>query len=483
MMGIFSKIFLTMILSIPTLSWAYDVPKDTGKLEVSVTNYDLLKRFSVGLAEIAKLTKKSLVFISVSKSVSAPNQIDPFEFFFGPGPGGQRPNRKQKQEGLGSGFFIDLNKGYILTNNHVVEDADEISIKLANGGSYSAKVVGRDKNTDVAVVKIQDEKFDRNNLGQLILSEGKELDVGELVVALGAPFGLESSISFGVISATGRGNLQITQLGNFIQTDAAINPGNSGGPLVGMDGKVVGINTAIFSKSGAYNGIGFAVPAKLVRSIASKLINNGAVKRGFIGVGMQPLTDELREGLGIAKTVTGTLVAKVEANSPAGKAGIQEGDVLLEVNGSKIHNESDLTNAVGLSNPGDKIEISLLRGNQNKNLTVTVGDWPGEKIAGQQARPGKDGAKGNTFGLTVENLTSELKTELGADSSAGAVVTEVDENSTAAKAGMQPGDIIVAVNGQKTSSAKQFDEQSRSQKRLLLRIERQGSYAYVSLKK
>lgn len=481
-MGFYKKLLILAILSIPNLAWSYDIPKDTGKLEVSITSYDTLKKFSMGLAEIAKLTKKSLVFISVSKSVAQPNAVDPFEFFFGPGYGGQRPSRKQKQEGLGSGFFIDLNKGYILTNNHVVEEADEISIKLANEKTYSAKVVGRDKNTDVAVVQIKDEKFDRSNLGQLILAEGKELDVGELVVALGAPFGLESSISFGVISATGRGNLQITQLGNFIQTDAAINPGNSGGPLVGMDGKVVGINTAIFSKSGAYNGIGFAVPAKLVRSIANKLINNGSVKRGFIGVGMQPLSDELRDGLGIAKNITGTLVAKVETNSPASKAGIKEGDVLLEVNGNKIHNESDLTNAVGLSNPGENIQISLLRNGQTKTLTVTVGDWPGEKIAGQKNKPAKDGAKGGPFGLSVENLTDEVRSELGAESTVGAVVTGVENDSAAAKAGMQPGDIIVAVNGQKIANAKQFEVQARSQKRLLLRIERQGSYAYISLK-
>jgi serine protease Do len=467
---------------------AYDLPRDNGKSEISSASTDNLKKLSTGLAEIAKHTRKSLVFISVSKNItlSGQGQIDPFEFFFGPGNGrpGLRQEKKQKQEGLGSGFFIDISKGYLLTNNHVVEDADEITIKLANGKTYPGKVLGRDKNTDIAVVRISEDKFDRSGLEQLTVSEVESLDVGELVVAMGAPFGLEASLSFGVVSATGRGNLQITQLGNFIQTDAAINPGNSGGPLVGMDGKVVGINTAIFSKSGAYNGIGFAVPAKLVRSIAEKLINQGVVKRGYIGIGMQPLTDELKEGLNLGKNETGTLVRQVEPSSPASKAGIKEGDVLLQVDNKTITNESDLSNAIGLSNPGDKVQIVLWRNGEKKTVGVTVGEFPSDEVlaGGKEKDPIKP-AKGAPFGIAVQNLTADLRSELESQSKSGAVVSGVEPDSPAAKAGLMRGDIIIACNGQKITNASEFQSLASSSKRLLLRIERDGSFAFVSLKR
>ena len=488
MRNFFTNVLFCSAVIVSGSLFAYDLPKDSGKSEVGSASTDGLKKMSAGLAEIAKHTRKSLAFISVSKNVtlSGSGQMDPFEFFFGPGNGrpGLREERKQKQEGLGSGFIVDIAKGYILTNNHVVEDADEIFIKLANGKTFPGKVLGRDKNTDIAVVKVIDDKFDRTGLEQLTVSEADSLDVGELVVAMGAPFGLEASLSFGVVSATGRGNLQITQLGNFIQTDAAINPGNSGGPLVGMDGKVVGINTAIFSKSGAYNGIGFAVPAKLVRSIAPKLINQGAVKRGYIGIGMQPLTDELKEGLNLGKDETGTLVRQVEPSSPASKSGIKEGDVLLQVDNKQITNESDLTNAIGLSNPGDKVQITLWRNGAKKPITVVVGEFPGDGVArSDKEKDASKPAKGAPFGLGVQTLTSDLRNELDPQSKSGAVVAGVEPDSPAAKAGLLRGDIIIACNGQKISSAEDFKNLASGAKRLLLRIERDGSFAYVSLKK
>ena len=486
MLFFWTKRLLIAMIAVSTCALSYELPKDSGKTEISAQTSDGLRKLSSGLAEIAKHTRKSLVFISVSKNVPIGNEIDPFEFFFGPGNGGARPRkeRKQKQEGLGSGFIIDTSKGYILTNNHVVEDADEISIKLANGKTYSGKVVGRDKNTDIAVVKVSDEKFDRTGLDQLTVADGDVLEVGELVVAMGAPFGLEASLSFGVVSATGRGNLQITQLGNFIQTDAAINPGNSGGPLVGMDGKVVGINTAIFSKSGADNGIGFAVPAKLVRGIATKLINQGAVKRGYIGIQMQPLTDDLKETLNIPKNKSGTLVRVVENSSPASKAGIKEGDVLLEVEGKEILTESDLTNTIGLSSPGDKVQILLSRSGDKKAVTVIIGEFPTQGVAKNSSnREAPVSAKGMSFGIAVQNLTADIRNEIESQSKSGAIITGIEPDSPASRAGLQPGDIIVAANGQKISSASEFQSLASSEKRLLIRIEREGTFAYVSLKK
>jgi serine protease Do len=278
--------------------------------------------------------------------------------------------------------------------------------------------------------------------------------------------------------------LQITQLGNFIQTDAAINPGNSGGPLVGMDGKVVGINTAIFSKSGADNGIGFAVPAKLVRGIATKLINQGAVKRGYIGIQMQPLTDDLKETLNIPKNKSGTLVRVVENSSPASKAGIKEGDVLLEVEGKEILTESDLTNTIGLSSPGDKVQILLSRSGDKKAVTVIIGEFPTQGVAKNSSnREAPVSAKGMSFGIAVQNLTADIRNEIDSQSKSGAVITGIEPDSPASRAGLQPGDIIVAANGQKISSASEFQSLASSEKRLLIRIEREGTFAYVSLKK
>ena len=259
-------LYLSTTLLMPFQGFSYEIPRAPANTNVS-SNIKALQQMSEGISELAANANKAVVFVSISKTIKGMpfGEINPFEFFFGPQfrghPRGQAPERKQK--GVGSGFIIDLKKGLILTNNHVIEGADEISLKLANGETYDGKVLGRDKNTDVAVVKIKDKKYNRKGLGVLNLADSKKTKVGQFVIALGAPFGLEASLSFGVISALGRGNLQITNLGNFIQTDAAINPGNSGGPLLNMDGQVIGINTAIYSRSGSSAGIGFAVPAAL----------------------------------------------------------------------------------------------------------------------------------------------------------------------------------------------------------------------------
>ena len=270
----------TSSLALSAKSSNYQIPPSSTSSKIE-NKTNLLKKISSEISAISEEANRALVFVSVSKSVKT-NFNDPlFEFFFGP----RKPNQPlPKQKGLGSGFFIDLNKGYVLTNNHVIDGADEISLKLANDESYDAKVIGRDANTDVAVVQIKDKKFSRKSLSSLVLSDMGDVEVGGLVLAFGAPFSLKSSTTLGIVSAMHRGSLQITDLGNFLQTDAAINPGNSGGPLLGMDGRVVGINTAIASSTGAYNGVGFAIPADLVRDVATRLINHGKVERGYLGV-------------------------------------------------------------------------------------------------------------------------------------------------------------------------------------------------------
>ena len=337
-----------------------------------------------------------------------------------------------RSEGLGSGFIIDLEKGYILTNNHVVDGADEIDLKLANGLSYKGKIMGHDSNTDIAVVRIEDDKFSKKDLEALVLGDSEKLHVGAFVVALGAPFGLEASISFGAVSALGRGSLQITQMGDFVQTDAAINPGNSGGPLVNMDGKVVGINTAIFSKSGGYNGIGFAVPSNLVRRIANNLINNGKVSRGYIGVHFQALTDEIKTSLNIPKKTKGVIVAQVEKDGPAGKAGVKPWDVIVAIDGKNLANDRDLVSRIGLKNPGTKTKLSIVRDGKEKTLNLVIGTYPGSE---ELADSGNEDA--NSFKSTLGmNFTFK---------ESGLIVSRLEKKSPAAGR-LLPGDIILSVD-------------------------------------
>ncbi|MDD9950081.1 MAG: trypsin-like peptidase domain-containing protein, partial [Zetaproteobacteria bacterium] len=266
------------------------------------TDLSYFKKLAEESKALAKASSPALVFVSISKEVDfGMGMIDPFDLFRGGR--GYRRRPPQKQEGMGSGYFIDLERGYVLTNNHVIDGADEITLKVANGKSYSGKVVGTDPNTDIAVVQVE-EGFDKTGLSSFILADSSKVEKGEFVWGMGAPFGLEGSLSFGIISEIGRGSMAITTYGDFLQTDASINPGNSGGPLINVEGKVVGMNTAIFSKSGGDMGIGFAVPSNLVRRVANNLIN-GKSQLGYIGVFFhsKEIDDNMRSALGLGKNV------------------------------------------------------------------------------------------------------------------------------------------------------------------------------------
>ena len=368
-----------------------------------------------------------------------------------------------------------------MTNNHVIEGADEIELKLANGKSYPAKLVGRDANTDIAVLQIEDKNFARKGITELVLSKD-DPRVGEFAVALGAPFGLEASISFGVLSALGRNNLQITKLGNFIQTDAAINPGNSGGPLVSTQGKVIGINTAIYSKSGGYNGIGFAVPAKLARSVAQKLITDGKVYRGYIGVGLQVLTPEIAEGLGLKDGQKGALVKQVEKNGPAAKSGLKPGDVIVKIDNTTITSDSDLVLAIGTKSPGEKVSVEIYRDARKRTIKLTIGTWPGEQRS-SNSTPKSSTDKMDAFGLFVKPLTNELQSMYGYTSSTGVVVTNVQPGSSADDKGVRRGDVIVAINRNPVQDIKTFNKAVKGQEKLLMRIERRGEFLFIALSK
>ncbi len=338
-----------LALASPARAFAYKLP-DAAPPVAGDSTLSTLQAISRGVAKIASDSSRGVVLVSTSAG--------------------------RGREGLGSGFIVDLAEGYVITNNHVVEGARDINLKLPNGESYAGHVVGRDEKTDVAVVQIMPRDFKRDGLSALALADSDKTGVGDLVVALGSPFGLEASVSFGVVSAVGRGNLNITELGDFIQTDAAINPGNSGGPLLNAEGQVVGMNTAIFSKSGAYNGIGFSVPSKLVREIADRLIGGDKMERGYLGVQLQELTGDVADGLHLPAAVHGGLVAEIDARGPANAAGLESGDVISEVDGQPLKNATALVNVIGLMAPGRQVKLTYYRNGDVRSTSVRLGAFP-----------------------------------------------------------------------------------------------------------
>jgi len=493
---------MTMAPAIPSASAAsdYKIPNatDTGLAD---ENSAMLKKISKGVAAVSQKASEAIVFVSVYKTVKGMpfGMVDPFDFFFGPnGPGGQRqpderrgpPGRQtpQKREGgLGSGFFIDLERGYIMTNNHVIQDADEIQLKLANGETYEGKIVGRDRNTDVAVVQVKEKGFNRKGLSQLGFADSDKVGVGDFVLALGAPYGLEASLSFGIVSAVGRGTLDITKLGNFIQTDAAINPGNSGGPLVDVEGLVVGMNTAIYSRTGGYNGIGFAVPSNFAKSVAETLINEGKVSRGYVGVGLQPIDPELHKSLNLPKDTAGSLVARVVKGGPAEKAGLEPGDVITAINGKPVRNDSEVINAIGLMRPGTQTELTVLRNGKARTTKISVERWPNEpdQLAGADERDGAGNPAGKLgpLGMSVAKLSPLMKEKYRIESDTGLVITDVKPDSSAARAGIQPGDLILQANGKQVRDPEALSQVIKSGGvRTLLRIERSGQFFFVPLR-
>jgi serine protease Do len=477
---------LTLSLCQP-MAFAYSLPSSQEK-PLNDENIQALQKISRGVSTVAKHAERAVVFVSVYKTSRGlpPGMIDPFEFFFGNPGGGQRRGEgrqqpQKREEGLGSGFIIDLNQGYIMTNNHVVQDADEIQLKMPNGDTHEAKIVGRDPSTDVAIVQIKEKGFNKSGLTQLVLGNSDEVNVGDFSIAVGAPYGLEASVSFGIISAMGRGSLQITQMGNFIQTDAAINPGNSGGPLLNTSGQVIGMNTAIYSKSGGYNGIGFAVPSNLGRRIAEQLIGGGKVTRGYIGVGLQPIDAELQKSLGLPKDTTGTLVARVVEGGPADKAGIEPGDVIMSVNKQQVRNESEAINAIGLMSPGSNASMMIFRNGKSKELVAKISEYPNED--GAVAKTKGMNKEDSILGLSVQKLTPESREKHNLDSKQGLLVASVADGSEAERVGIQAGDLIMAVNGKPvTDGAALKTLVKQSGARVLLRVERAGQYFFVPLR-
>jgi serine protease Do len=401
---------------------------------------------------------------------------DPFsEFwrrFFGEPFGAPDGPRGLPRTALGSGFIIDA-KGLVVTNNHVVENADKITVKLSDEREFSAKLVGRDPKTDLAVIQITDAK---TNFPVAPLGESSSLQVGEWVVAMGSPFGLDNTLTAGVVSAKGR-QIGAGPYDNFIQTDASINPGNSGGPLVNLRGEVVGINTAIFSRSGGNLGIGFAIPIDSAKEILPELIKSGKVTRGWLGVTIQRITPEIAESLGLEKS-RGALVANVAEGSPAEQAGIKVGDVIVEYNGKPVEDSNQLPILVARSEIGKNVQAAVVRDKKRIPITIKVGELKEQEVVASAPQEGK-------LGLAVQNVTPQLAESLGLKHSDGVVVTAVQPQSPAGDAGLRRGDVIVEVNRKRIANADEFQKlvsQAKPNENLLFLIERGGTTLFLALR-
>lgn len=438
--------------------------------------------------EIAKMVKPAVVNIAASRSGKSGDgpQSSPFDdpffrrFFGDEFFKRDQPHRERKERGQGSGVIVDPN-GLIITNNHVVNKADEIRVFLSDKREFKGKLIGTDTKTDIAVVKI-----DATGLSTIPLANSDQLEVGEFVLAVGSPFGLTQSVTMGIVSAVGRASMGIAEYEDFIQTDAAINPGNSGGALVNVRGELVGINTAIFSQSGGNMGIGFAVPSNLARSIMDQLVKGGKVVRGWLGVAIQELTPELAAQFGLGDT-KGVLVSDVMDDSPAKKAGFERADVITEYDGKPMDSPTHLRNAVAQTPIGRKVSIKVIRDKKAKTIDVTIVEQPkslgqsGSEDNGESTAP-----TGVLSDLDVRELNEELASRYGIKTTErGVVIVRVKPGSTAEDVGVREGDIVLEVNRKPVTSIKSYERAvsglAKDQAVLLL-LKRKGQTIYLTLR-
>lgn len=452
-----------------------------------------LKTFSKVFVNLAKQSRPALVFIKTKREVQArgrggfPFPDDFFFPFFPPGGGGRD---RGVQEAAGSGFIVDLKSGYVLTNNHVVQEASDITVQTFDDRKFKAKLIGSEPSVDVAVLKL--ENFSSGSLKQLGLADSDVVEVGDWVVALGAPFSLPQTLTVGVVSALGRGGvLGGGAIEDFIQTDAAINPGNSGGPLLNLDGKVIGINTAISSPTGSSAGIGFAVPANMARLAAEMLINEGRVTRGFLGIDGRDFgelsPDVLRE-LKIKEDSQGTMIVGVVKGSPAERAQLKPYDVIQSLNGTAITNFAQLRTRLAFTKPGTEIKLGILRDGRAIEVKVKIGQFSPEvaQRGGQDNGSGESSGVVGEFGLSLKNLNAAQRKQLEIRSKKGVLVTAVAQDSYAAYAGLRRGDVITEVNRRSVNSVTDIDKalsgSKDKPKDLLFLIERDGRNQLIVLR-
>ena len=413
---------------------------------------------------------------------------DLFRRFQQEAPDGQREFRfgqpsipmPRERRGEGSGVIV-RNDGYIVTNNHVVEGATTIRVRLDDDREYDGTVVGVDPETDLAVIKI-----DANGLVPARFGDSDRMAIGDWVLALGSPLGLQHTMTAGIVSATGRGTLGLTDIGDFIQTDAAINPGNSGGPLINLDGEVIGISTAINTRTGFYMGVGFAIPSNIIKPVMNTIIEGGRVQRGWLGVEIGSLSPEAAEYAGFENT-QGVLISNVLPGGPAEQAGLQPGDNVTKNTGRNVADSNELLNAIAATPPGSKLTLTVCRNGQTRDFTVTLGDRSAQQLSRggrERETPGRPSAAPD-LGVTVQELTPELARQLNATGVEGVVVTRVDGDSPAAEAGLRAGDIISMVNESQVRNVQDFTNAIRNAdlgRVVRLRITRDGATVFVFVK-
>jgi serine protease Do len=448
-----------------------------GEKTVSQDTIKFLGKLSDALAEVADVVRPSVVNISTTSTVTMEENPegdlfnDPFfRRFFGDQFGHQK--RKYKSAALGSGVIVS-ESGYILTNNHVVKGADDIKVILSDKREFKGKIVGTDPRTDLAVIKINAKDLPAAKLG-----DSSKLKPGDIVLAVGTPFGLNSTITMGIVSAVGRSNVGIADFEDFIQTDAAINPGNSGGALVNTNGEVVGINTAIFSTSGGYMGVGFAIPSDMAKTVMDSIIKHGKVVRGWLGVSIQDLTPDIAKSLGI-KQQTGALVADVVKDSPAEKAGLKRGDVVISLNGKPVEDSTSLRNMVSAAAPGKSVELKIIREGKEQSVAVTLAEFKERKAV-------KKVEYNNVLkGLTMQELTASLREQIGVpENMNGVVITDIGADSPA-QGILQAGDVVLEVNRHDIKNLSDYDQlvsKIGEKDSVLLLIYREGGTIYITLR-
>jgi len=467
----------------------------SNKVSIDPSGIDTARSFEKVFSQVVEQVKPAVVSITSVKAFKHPRerqrempndrfhsqprqkQQDPFrdfwdffgDDFFDKYLKPRYPEEDFKIQGLGSGVIVDSENGYLVTNNHVVEDADELTVALDDRREFKGTIVGTDPQTDIAIVKIEGKDLPSAKLG-----DSDSIKVGQWAIAIGNPFGLSQTVSVGVISAIGRANVGVAQYEDMIQTDAAINPGNSGGPLVDLNGEVIGINTAIFTRSGGYQGIGFAIPVNMVKAIMKDLIEKGKVTRGWLGVAIQDISPDLAKSFGVNVT-EGVIVSDVQDNSPAKEAGLERGDIIINYDGKPMRDVNHLRNTVAQTEVGKKVKVTVLRNGEEKTLMVKIGEQPSDLFAAAPSGtlPEKE------LGITVQTLTKEIAKNMGLEDETGVIVTEVQPGGPGAMVGMREGDIIKEVNRKKITTAEEFNSAVKSgdkKKGILLLIKR-GEYS------
>ncbi len=434
-----------------------------------------------GFAPVVKSVLPDVVNISTSKVVRAQAELPDqmfngpfFRQFFGPGFENRSQNpRSEREESLGSGVIVSP-EGYILTNNHVIEGATDVKVTLSNKRQMQAKVVGADPKTDIAVLKVEGTGYPAITIG-----DSSKVQVGDYALAIGDPFGVGQTVTMGIVSAMNRGNLGIEDYEDFIQTDAPINPGNSGGELVNDRGELIGINTAIISHgSGGNQGIGFAVPVNLARQVMDQILDHGKVTRAYLGIVVQDVTPAIAKAMGQAE-LHGALVGDVKASSPAGRSGLQRGDVILEINGKSVADSRELRMSISMMKPDADVKLMILRDGKQSDMTVKLGEMPGTQ---EQAKAGEGASENALEGVTLGNLDAESAKQLGlSPATKGVVVTEISPSSPEADSGLRRGDVIQEVNHQPVRNVSELNEAlHKAGKNPLLLVNRNGNTLFIA---